>query len=493
MRTWGSLLFVVVFAGGAGIVGIGCGRSVAVAPNDAGTPPDVAISSGGVVGTGGLVGSGGAVGTGGLTTAVGMGGSTAGGSNGTALGGAGTGGARGAGGTSGTGGSEARRSDAGIPDAPVSGGAVGTGGAYVSDGATGTGGDTGSGGRTGSGASVTGGATGSGGVVATGGSTGSGGSTLPGTGPCAIYAAGNTPRAAAFSTVRALLGAYSGNLYQVKKADGTTKDIGVLVPGGWANSAVQDAFCGTDACTITKIYDQSGKGNHLTKAPPSCYTGTAIIQGNESDAKGRSLTVGGHKVYALYMIPHDGYRNNLTTGMPIDAQSQGIYEVIDGTRNNGACCWDFGNSTTNNCTGGKGTTNALFFGTAYWGTGAGSGPWFMADFETVWSGGSGLATATNPASPSITFDYAMGILKTNATSYAIRVGNAQSGNLVTTYDGALPFATWTMKGGIILGIGGDVSNSSLGTFFEGAITSGRPTDATDAAVLQNVQAAGYGY
>lgn len=49
-----------------------------------------------------------------------------------------------------------------------------------------------------------------------------------------------------------------------------------------------------------------------------------------------------------------------------------------------------------------------------------------------------------------------------------------------------------MEGGIVLGIGGDNSNSSDGTFLEGAITAGRPTDATDQAVLQNVQALRYG-
>ena len=45
---------------------------------------------------------------------------------------------------------------------------------------------------------------------------------------------------------------------------------------------------------------------------------------------------------------------------------------------------------------------------------------------------------------------------------------------------------------IILGIGGDNSNWSSGTFFEGAVTAGRPADDTDAAVLANVQAAKYG-
>jgi non-reducing end alpha-L-arabinofuranosidase len=45
---------------------------------------------------------------------------------------------------------------------------------------------------------------------------------------------------------------------------------------------------------------------------------------------------------------------------------------------------------------------------------------------------------------------------------------------------------------IVLGIGGDDSNSSFATFFEGAVTSGRPADTTDDAVQANVIAAGYG-
>jgi hypothetical protein len=44
--------------------------------------------------------------------------------------------------------------------------------------------------------------------------------------------------------------------------------------------------------------------------------------------------------------------------------------------------------------------------------------------------------------------------------------------------------------GIVLGISGDNTNSSFGTFFEGAITSGWPADAIDSAILKNVQEAG---
>ena len=40
--------------------------------------------------------------------------------------------------------------------------------------------------------------------------------------------------------------------------------------------------------------------------------------------------------------------------------------------------------------------------------------------------------------------------------------------------------------------GGDNSDSAIGTFYEGAMTSGYSTDAADAAVQANIAAAGYG-
>ena len=66
-------------------------------------------------------------------------------------------------------------------------------------------------------------------------------------------------------TVRALYAKYAGPLYQVKKADGSLKNITVLAPGGFADSAAQDTFCGpsSSACVIQRIFDQSPMGNHL--------------------------------------------------------------------------------------------------------------------------------------------------------------------------------------------------------------------------------------
>jgi hypothetical protein len=159
-----------------------------------------------------------------------------------------------------------------------------------------------------------------GGAAGSAGSAGTGGSTAGGTGPCDIYAAANTPCVAAFSTTRALFGAYAGNLYQVKKADGTTKDIAPLSAGGVADASIQDAFCpGSGSCTISIIYDQSGKGNHLTKAPGGSKT-YGPNDDVEAMADALPIHLGGHEVYGVHVVGSPswtapgqvGYRNTKT-------------------------------------------------------------------------------------------------------------------------------------------------------------------------------------
>jgi non-reducing end alpha-L-arabinofuranosidase len=423
----------------------------------------------------GGTGSGGAAGEG------------AGGSGGAA--GAGAGGSGGGGGATGKGGQTT-----GAGGTVPAGGRTGSGGVTSPGGTTGSGGVTGPGGSTGPG-----GRTGSGGTT-----TGSGGSTVQNNqGPCDIYEAASTPCVAAYSMVRVLSSKYSGALYQVRKdgqktgSGGTTQDIKAV--DGFADAASQDSFCeGASTCTVSKLYDQSGKGNDLTVAKKGCYTGTAGEDDYESTANKRPVKVSGHNVYALYMNPHEGYRNNSGTGIATGTGAQGIYDVADGKRTpiGDACCWDFGNASKDNCYGPTGSMNALYFGTGYWGKGVSPGPWFLGDFEAgVWATGSGSSGATNNNLPSMNnTEFAFGILKTSTTDkpqYAIRVGDATTGALKTAYDGQAP-ANWQGKGGIILGIGGDNSNSSRGTFFEGAMTAGRPSDATEDSVLKNVQAAKYG-
>jgi hypothetical protein len=93
------------------------------------------------------------------------------------------------------------------------------------------------------------------------------------------------------------------------------------------------------------------------------------------------------------------------------------------------------------------------------------------------------------------------MLKNNGTTeFALKGGNAQSGDLNTLYKGKLPNGYGPMKkqGAIVLGSGGDCckpdggANLSAGTFYEGAVVSGYPTDATDDAVQSNIVGAGYG-
>ena len=105
-------------------------------------------------------------------------------------------------------------------------------------------------------------------------------------------------------------------------------------------------------------------------------------------------------------------------------------------------------------------------------------------------------STNNPNYASITgWDYVTGMLKgPSGNSMALKVGNAQSGALDTRWDGKRPPGYSPMKkvGAIILGLGGDGSSYGVGTFFEGAITSGNSSSATDDAIQANIVAAGYG-
>jgi hypothetical protein len=48
------------------------------------------------------------------------------------------------------------------------------------------------------------------------------------------------------------------------------------------------------------------------------------------------------------------------------------------------------------------------------------------------------------------------------------------------------------QGAVELGVGGDGSAGGIGTFFEGAMTTGVSSDSVDDAIQANIVAAGYG-
>jgi hypothetical protein len=309
--------------------------------------------------------------------------------------------------------------------------------------------------------------------------------------PCDIYAAAGTPCVAAHSTVRALFAAYSGSLYQVKRAsDSTTDNIGTLTAGGYANAAAQDTFCANTTCVITEIYDQTSEHNNLTIQGPGGNGGQDV----GAIANALPVTVGGHSVYGVYVTPGVGYRNNSTTGIATGSQPQGEYMVAAGTHVNSGCCFDYGNAETSGTDTGNGHMDAINFGTECWFSPCtGSGPWVQADLENgLFAGGNGSDTSNLGNSSA----FVTALLKNNGTTtYAIKGGNSQSGSLTTWYNGSLPtiggYIPMHQEGAIILGTGGDNSNSSAGSFFEGVMTSGYPTDAADDAVQANIVSVGY--
>lgn len=319
--------------------------------------------------------------------------------------------------------------------------------------------------------------------------------SLVAAGPCDIYSSGGTPCVAAHSTTRALYDNYSGELYQVKRSsDSATTTIAPLSAGGVANAATQDAFCSGTSCVISIIYDQSGRGNHLTAAPPG---GAAKGPGpggydNLADATAAPITLGGHKAYGVYVAPGTGYRNNAASGTATGDEPEGIYAVFDGTHYNGGCCFDYGNAETSSDDTGAGHMEAIYFGNCnVWGTGAGSGPWIMADLENGLF--SGQNAKNNPADLSISDRFITAIVKGQSNNWAIRGGNAASGSLSTYYNGVRPSGYNPMhkEGAIILGTGGDNSDGAQGTFYEGVMTTGYPSDSTENSVQANIVAARY--
>lgn len=222
-------------------------------------------------------------------------------------------------------------------------------------------------------------------------------------GPCDIYDAAKTPCVAAHSVTRALYGQYTGNLYQITRAsDNKTNDVSTLGAGGAANAATQDAFCGSSACAITRIYDQSPVRSTCAE---SCYTyrrrearltphirppgpttpttnrssqhfpphmrprpisthishtsfhhihclqranhldlappgGAAGHEDKGVNATKEALTLNGAKVYAAFFEGGMGYRNDNTSGVAVGDEPESMYMVTGGKHFNGGCCFD---------------------------------------------------------------------------------------------------------------------------------------------------------
>ena len=338
--------------------------------------------------------------------------------------------------------------------------------------------------------------------------TGSSASMPRPNGPCDIYGAAGDPCVAAHSTTRALYASYNGPLYQIlRQSDGKTLDIGVVQPssspvpdaGGYADAPAQDAFCANTYCWITMIYDQSPKKNHLTQAPRGGFSGPAMGGFNNLPVADMApITIMGHKTYGVFIAPGMGLRQNDAKGTAVDDQAEGQYWVINGLHFNNGCCFDYGNAEIDSRDDDNGTMETTYFGNATpWFHGVPPGPWIMTDQEN------NLVGCVNPDGskqcanvPTITWRFVTAMAKGEPHRWMTMGGDAQKGALSVMYDGPRIDSTYDpmrKQGAILLGNGGDNSNASQGTFYEGAMTAAGtfPTEATDQLVQANVVSAKY--
>jgi len=316
--------------------------------------------------------------------------------------------------------------------------------------------------------------------------------------PCDIYAAAGNTCDAAYSTTRALFSVYSGKLYQIQRAsDGAHLDISTASPGGIANASGQQSFCSGTSCTITMLYDQSGNGNNLPISDGGGFSG-AGPNGTDAGANAMAdpIVVGGHPAYGVKITPGLGYRTPTgvdAKGVPTGDQPIGIYALTSSNFYDGICCMDFGLGEVSHRAEGDGTMNAIEWGSACWTGGCtGPGPWVQADLE---NGMYMSNTGPNPRSTQgISYPFVSAWEKNNGTTnFTLKYGDANSGGLTTEYSGSLPngYNPMHMEPDILLGVGGDNSDWDNGLFYEGAILSGYPSDATENAVQAELTTVGF--
>jgi hypothetical protein len=308
--------------------------------------------------------------------------------------------------------------------------------------------------------------------------------------PCDLLKATSpaTPCVAAYSTVRRLNSSYTGALYQVTDlATNATKDIPQL-SDGYANAATQDSFCGSDVCVISKIYDQSGYKNDVTRAPAG---GAVHSADNLAYANALRVQAGGHKVYGVYISKATGYRNDNAIQTAVGQQPESLYMVASTNHVNGvnSCCFDFGNAETDNNDDNYGAMDALnlhCYGATlsapctelYGGLDLENGTYGMLAMPTD------LGFATMISSN-------QGGGSSSTMHYQLWGGNAQLGSLSSPGVETLPNGEMNLQGAIVLGVGGDNSNAGIGSFYEGVMTKGALTSSTAAALQTEIISVGY--
>jgi hypothetical protein len=289
---------------------------------------------------------------------------------------------------------------------------------------------------------------------------------------------------------------------------GTTCDgIPATTVEGYSNACEHRAFCEGMECTITKLYDQaahaSGPQNDLEPSPKG---GAKPTPGKPVNAMDLPVTINGHEAYGMLFRPGMGYRAGCTgcntpigTDLATGDEPQTLYMISSQSDLLNGCCFDYGNAEVTCNNDHNGTMEAVYLGLGViWGTGAGDGPWVMADLEdglyAGWENGQDQGITSNTP---LKYDFVTAIVvgdtadkNAGAGRFALYGGDATVGTLEEKYDGVRPekvgYVPMQKQGSLILGIGGDNSDGDGGRFYEGAIVN-VPLDRSPA--LDNLQAA----
>ena len=168
-------------------------------------------------------------------------------------------------------------------------------------------------------------------------------------------------------------------------------------------------------------------------------------------------------------------------GTAVDDQAEGQYWVVNGHHYNSGCCFDYGNAETDSRDDGDGTMETTYYGNATaWYHGPGSrtvghdrpgeqpGAVVLIPPQTI---------STVRTCPSITWRFVTAMADGEPHHWRSMGGDAQQGDLQIMFDGSRvindrnSYDPMRKQGAILLGNGGDNSNGSQGTFYEGAMTA----------------------
>lgn len=120
--------------------------------------------------------------------------------------------------------------------------------------------------------------------------------------------------------------------------------------------------------------DQSPYGNHLGQRHKLVNASRHIVTVGSADTP----------VYGMWFDPGFGMHVDKTRGVPTGNDPESMYAVMSGKHYNDKCCFDYGNSETDDRDDGAGAMEAIYFGNAHWHGNSGggpTGPWAGADLE----------------------------------------------------------------------------------------------------------------